>query len=132
MVKPKIAFVKYSPWRGVRSCLYLNIGEICGKIFYLHFWPGAGQITSSILREKLEEDFRNRVWGFSMQSHKVVYFFLLLLQHLWLLHQETLHNLSILRLSSKIILKCTLERKFSINSGQSMGFPLNRRNLIGG
>ena len=44
----------------------------------------------------------------------------------------TLRNLSILRLSSKVVLKCTLERKFSINSAQSTGFPLNRRNLTGG
>ena len=43
-----------------------------------------------------------------------------------------LHNLSILRLSSKVFLNCTPEQKFSINSGQSMGFPLNRRNSIEG
>ena len=67
-----------------------------------------------------------------MQLHKIVYFFLLLLITRLASLSRILHNLSILRLSSKVVLKCTIEWKFLINSGQPMGFPLNWCNLMGG
>ena len=67
--KRKIAFVKFSLESGCIVAhgeksgivLSLNVGEIYGEIFYLHFGSGVGKITISVLRERLEEDFRNRV-----------------------------------------------------------------------